>query len=626
MDEERRPSGIPRVSRLPVPRGVPPLRQTKSRESLRGPGELRPSRLRAVGSRDSLASPSLFRRVDSDETPRRLAARPAPARATSSPKSIAEKRSFEPTRPAGGETKKAGDLKRRTSLARIPSDLSSPVSPTASEGIREDVSLAGSTEGLMETPQQKRRPRQSLAERTVETLSHIPSSPALSRKPSSFFGSESPRPVSRAGSSGSRPGSSYSRPASGHGRPGSSSGNEDLHASGLGTSSKPRLSRIEGTPDREPHTPTPAAAKTPVRSLARRSERNLKTPSAKPRPTPTTQQPKTRPRPASTIRQPKTRQPANSLSRPSKSNLKAAAQSDGWDGTIAPAVDTSADKPKEHGLTARKSSAALREHIAKMKAAKRAAVKQGLDTVSPEEAAERPATPVMEEPEEASTPVKGTPSPVSEASAVNETPTRNKTPTRNETPRKETPKSKMPNKSPGYSSYAEPFEHDNPFNQPRAGNKVLHQRLNAARTSGRLNIAALGFKEMPDDVLKIYDLEMASGASWAESVDLSRLMAADNEIEVIDDKFFPDVAPEEMDEEAQGNIFGGLESMDLHGNHLISVPQGLRQLHLLTSLNLVRLYERIVSFTDVLVSKPVAERLPSGHFKDIVSSRSEAWE
>ena len=123
------------------------------------------------------------------------------------------------------------------------------------------------------------------------------------------------------------------------------------------------------------------------------------------------------------------------------------------------------------------------------------------------------------------------------------------------------------------------------------GKKVLNQRVNAARTSGRLNIAALNLKEIPVEVMKMYDLERIgpNDGSWAESVDLTRLVAADNELEKLDDFIFPDTAPETFnDEEAgQGNIFGGLETIDLHGNLLVDVPLGFRRLSHVTSLNLV---------------------------------------
>lgn len=133
-----------------------------------------------------------------------------------------------------------------------------------------------------------------------------------------------------------------------------------------------------------------------------------------------------------------------------------------------------------------------------------------------------------------------------------------------------------------------------PFNQHRdekSQEKVLQSRLESARTSGRLNIAAMGLREIPVDVLNMYNLDSIGrwGAAWAESVDLTRFVAADNELEMISDSVFPDVDPQELadDEDSQGNIFAGLETLDLHGNMLVSLPMGLRRLSLLTSLNLV---------------------------------------
>ena len=101
----------------------------------------------------------------------------------------------------------------------------------------------------------------------------------------------------------------------------------------------------------------------------------------------------------------------------------------------------------------------------------------------------------------------------------------------------------------------------------------------------------MGLREIPTDVLQMYSLASVGTAdgSWAESVDLTRFVAADNELEMIGDGFFPDVDIEELakDEDGQGNIFAGLETLDLHGNMLIALPMGLRRLQLLTSLNLV---------------------------------------
>jgi hypothetical protein len=190
----------------------------------------------------------------------------------------------------------------------------------------------------------------------------------------------------------------------------------------------------------------------------------------------------------------------------------------------------------EQTFTPRKSSLALRDQIAKAKAAKRAAATKSIFQAS----------------------VDGTETPVIPAGTFDF----------------------------GLS--------DDPFNQQikENGSKgLLRKRISAARADGRLNIAAMSLKEIPEEVLNMYNLESieAQDGSWAESVDLTRLIAADNDIELIRDDVFPDIDPRESlnDEDVAGNQFGGLETLDLHGNILTTLPLGLRRLELLTTLNLV---------------------------------------
>lgn len=219
-----------------------------------------------------------------------------------------------------------------------------------------------------------------------------------------------------------------------------------------------------------------------------------------------------------------------------------------WDGTIAPAA-AAVKEDAEPEQPAQKSSSALRDQIAKAKAAKKAAMKQ---------------------------------TPAQTASATSTTDDFAAIPAKN-----------------GFN-YDAAF--DDPFNLNKgqdAGEKVLKQRIGAARTSGKLNIAALGLKEIPSEVMKMYDLEtIGAGESWAESVELTRLVGADNEIETLDDAMFPDRSPEELenDEEGRGNIFGGLETLDMHGNRLLAIPMGFRRFTQLTTLNLVSISVALMFF------------------------------
>ncbi|TKA28466.1 hypothetical protein B0A50_03933 [Salinomyces thailandicus] len=134
-------------------------------------------------------------------------------------------------------------------------------------------------------------------------------------------------------------------------------------------------------------------------------------------------------------------------------------------------------------------------------------------------------------------------------------------------------------------------QHTDPFNTaPRDDKHVLKQRIKIAWTSGKLNIAGLSLNDVPDEVVGMYESKAMTEAkvNWAEVVDLTRLILADNELTQLPDTVFPDKSPEELadDEESQGNPFGGLEVLDTHGNHFEALPMGLRRLERLTSLNL----------------------------------------
>lgn len=129
-----------------------------------------------------------------------------------------------------------------------------------------------------------------------------------------------------------------------------------------------------------------------------------------------------------------------------------------------------------------------------------------------------------------------------------------------------------------------------PFNQaPKDDKHILRNRINIARMDGKLNIAAMNLKAIPEEVLKMYDSAALaeSNVNWAEVVDLTKFIAADNEFEEFDEAVFPDLTPDDVaeDDSAEGNQFGGLELLDLHGNALHTLPTGLRRLERLTSLN-----------------------------------------
>ena len=125
-----------------------------------------------------------------------------------------------------------------------------------------------------------------------------------------------------------------------------------------------------------------------------------------------------------------------------------------------------------------------------------------------------------------------------------------------------------------------------------AKNRIsLCKRVATARMEGHLNIAALDLTEMPSEVMSMYDVDSlaASGTAWYDSVDITRLVAADNRFEVLSEEIFPDRTTEDLqsiNDETKGPLFGALEFLDMHGNVLTTLPVGLRHLFQLTHLNL----------------------------------------
>ncbi|KAL7951570.1 hypothetical protein V8C42DRAFT_304487 [Trichoderma barbatum] len=591
-NSQRRLSGIPRPSRLPRPvsgiiqpapalspasSSTSSLRPRPSRDSLAGDasssGEILNPKLRSSASRGQLRpsagtnsgrAPALRSSTSSNQLRSSSSRAPAPAPKPAAPvskpvRSVSSSQrrwstitnapaaQYKPWAEPVESEKDAFDQEADSTEASN-DILTSYLNDSAGVPDQFDNSASPLSSPGRGTPQIN-TPKPSLSERTVETLSQLPSSPRLSKKSSSFF--DSGRPTSRAESSASRPSSSYTSDGSARhpSRPGSS-GADDLGMSNPRMSSanlfKRPLSAIHN--DRTPGAASnntqrlrPASRASGATSKPSASMPDVRSPSPnKLGKTPAKPAPKPAQKPA-----PKTLKQRASMhglgKKPSMQTLDAGddsgAPASSWNGTIAPVAPAAKDAG-EPEQPAQKSSTALRDQIAKAKAAKRAAMKQ----------TQAPAPSVTTTDDFAAVPAKN-----------------------------------------GFD-YDAAF--DDPFNMNKgqdANEKVLRQRIGAARTSGKLNIAALGLKEIPSDVTKMYDLEtIGAGGSWAESVELTRLVAADNEIETLDDTVFPDLSPEELenDEDGRGNIFGGLETIDMHGNRLLAIPMGFRRFTQLTTLNL----------------------------------------
>ncbi|RKF73005.1 Leucine-rich repeat-containing protein 40 [Golovinomyces cichoracearum] len=120
--------------------------------------------------------------------------------------------------------------------------------------------------------------------------------------------------------------------------------------------------------------------------------------------------------------------------------------------------------------------------------------------------------------------------------------------------------------------------------------ETLKKRIRSAQKDGKLNISAMGLKTIPLEVMNMYSLKSIEGISWGEVVNLTKLIAADNEIEEIPQSTFPDINSNELlddDGENSRNPFCFLEVINLRGNNLKTLPIGLRKLEYLTTLNLL---------------------------------------
>ena len=96
-----------------------------------------------------------------------------------------------------------------------------------------------------------------------------------------------------------------------------------------------------------------------------------------------------------------------------------------------------------------------------------------------------------------------------------------------------------------------------PFNTGAsdANERVLQRKIQSARSEGRLNIANMELKEIPQEVYKMYEVSgdetqsIGEGPKWYEYAELVSLVAADNEIEEIG--------------EGMVETFGGLTNIDV---------------------------------------------------------------
>ncbi|KAF1842206.1 L domain-like protein [Cucurbitaria berberidis CBS 394.84] len=593
-----RPSGIPRPasSRLPV------LRPSGSQSQLRAPAST--EQLRKKPSISSISRPnpqtatlqkkasraSLIR-SNTPSTASSATSGPTRASLTSSSRRASGIPSFgQPRASTSIPTNDAPVFKKP--FARPPSrQTKAPPQPASASNISREDDAVGSLDGfrsasrassrassragfhehapepdhvLEDEPEFERgstqRSQPSLSERTVESLAHLPPSPAprKGRRRSSFFNADNsmpppPRPAS-AMSNNSRPttsdGPTYAPPATPK-RLLAPSGRMSMTAPGKRSASANVITPT-ATPSRQLSTSRPVST---IKKLPLSQAQNLvNTP--KPRPlfsskSMVTRTPKARPSLAGTFGQaisPTGPAVAAPITPPSRNNLTT--------------------KTPDTSRKVSSSSTVLRDQIAKAKAARK--VDAGV------------------------TPTESPPKAASSSNALREQIAKAKAAARQgkvEPVRTSTP--------PRDAIIPDPVEiasfdfglDDDPFNQRgKSGKSLLRKRIDGARVDGRLNIAAMGLKEIPDEVLAMYKYDPEDKTvAWGEIVDLDVIVVADNELEALPVAMFPDVDIEDLiDSDEAGPQFGGVQSLDLHGNVLRELPMGLRRLTQLSKLNLSR--------------------------------------
>ncbi|KAF4217092.1 hypothetical protein CNMCM6805_006432 [Aspergillus fumigatiaffinis] len=493
MDQQQktptRPSGIPRLaaSRLPLPTSSASrsIKPSPSREKLRADPGLDATRLRRPSEQPVLKKPP-----------------PKYPLSYRTPEKPRQKRDVSNSGLSdGGRSENAGDSLEEAPMLGI------------------DAAVGDA--------ERRGRPRPSLSERTIETLSRIPPSPGPSSRQSSFFNGNSPvRSPSRT------PSAMTSRSPSRASTTRRPSDNDFLsqQASAIQLPSRSRISPAPSLSSNDASTgqrtslagtDIPSNLKKPsIRASLYNGVKDTTGKSPNPRPalgkTSANATFSDMGPPPPPLHVKKTRKSLANNSSPISNSRKPSTQLN--------APDLSIEQQSEMEMRkASKSSSALRESIAKAKAARKASARQN-------------------------------------------------------------------NSQNASVDVFDNLNVEDPFNQkPKdSNNGLLRKRVEAGRISGHLNIAAMSLTEIPKEVMTMYDFDPNSTTDWYESVDLIKFIAADNEFVELSEAAFPDVDPFDIDsdKDERGNQFAGLEIMDLHGNQLRTLPMGFGRLQRIHTLNL----------------------------------------
>ncbi|KAI8141966.1 hypothetical protein BJV82DRAFT_670068 [Fennellomyces sp. T-0311] len=144
-------------------------------------------------------------------------------------------------------------------------------------------------------------------------------------------------------------------------------------------------------------------------------------------------------------------------------------------------------------------------------------------------------------------------------------------------PKDERPKIRVMTGAERYS-----YNDSDPFAQEQQKpNLKLQTLIRQAKSSGKLNISNRDLDRVPDEVWSMYhvdpnkivvDFSSASDDAWYDQNELTKFIAADNNISEIDERI--------------GQEFGALTTLDFRNNRLEALPNSLSQLQQLTVLHL----------------------------------------
>ncbi|KAI9021465.1 hypothetical protein CLU79DRAFT_703168 [Phycomyces nitens] len=140
---------------------------------------------------------------------------------------------------------------------------------------------------------------------------------------------------------------------------------------------------------------------------------------------------------------------------------------------------------------------------------------------------------------------------------------------------------------------------------PTRVNTKIQTAISQAKRSGKLIISNRGLERIPEEVLTMYHVDpnkivvdfTSSADAWYDSVELTKFMASDNQLVVLDERV--------------GEEFGALTLLDLRNNQLQDLPHSLSQLRNLTHVQMP--HNNLEYMPNVLLDMPQLRELDMSH-------------